>query len=102
MNLRDLAKSAYDKSGLPYHSWRHVEACLAEFEAVRTLCEKARLVEVAIWYHDVGYDPTQRDNEINAARIAAAAMCAGDEFSMEDVEIVEQLILDTRHTAEPA
>lgn len=70
--------AAYEGPGRAYHSRRHLEDVLEKLDWGRTALgasgdlkdiaqgERVRLfdtVELALWYHDVVYDPTQKDNE---------------------------------------
>lgn len=99
MSLSTSAQSLYDAPPRAYHNWAHVEACLAELDRVRHLCDRADLVEIAIWFHDAVYDATRSDNEAKSADAAEAAMAGL--FADDDIAIVRQLILDTRHTVTP-
>ncbi|HZE96223.1 MAG TPA: N-methyl-D-aspartate receptor NMDAR2C subunit [Planctomycetota bacterium] len=69
-----------------YHTLRHIEHCLVEFDPVRGQALDPVAVELAVWYHDAVYDTRQRDNEERSARLvesvqglpAASARRAGD------------------------
>ena len=92
---------AYGSERRHYHNLKHVLQCLEEFAAVRPLCANPDAVELAIWYHDVVYDPTRGDNEERSADVAAEALrAAGAEEAMAGR--VTALILATKHTAAPA
>ena len=60
----------YCETHRAYHTLDHVAACLAEFDAVRELAHNAAAVEIAIWFHDVVYDPHRSDNEEQSAALA--------------------------------
>jgi predicted metal-dependent HD superfamily phosphohydrolase len=60
----------YRETHRAYHTLDHVAACLAEFDAVRALAHNAAAVEIAIWFHDVIYDPHRSDNEEQSAALA--------------------------------
>jgi predicted metal-dependent HD superfamily phosphohydrolase len=64
----------YSEPHRAYHNLAHVMDCLDQFEPVRHLAQDAAAVEIAIWYHDVIYDPRAKDNEERSADIAAAVM----------------------------
>ena len=51
-----------------YHTWTHVEAMLKGLEAVRPALAAPDAAELAIYYHDVVYDPLAQDNEAMSAR----------------------------------
>jgi predicted metal-dependent HD superfamily phosphohydrolase len=63
-------KARYGEAHRAYHTLDHVACCLAEFDAVRTLASNAPAVEIAIWFHDVVYDPHRGDNEEQSATLA--------------------------------
>lgn len=68
--------SAYGESHRSYHTLAHIEHCLDEFEPVRAEARDPVSVELALWYHDVIYDPRRRDNEERSAGLAEAVAVA--------------------------
>lgn len=88
--------NAYNEPHRHYHSRQHLAECLAEFEAARHLTQEPVAAELALWFHDVVYDPKAADNEEQSA--ALAVQC------MEDCGVggavpnrVSRLILATKH-----
>ena len=78
-----------------YHTLEHVADCLAEFKSVQDLVSHPRDVELALWFHDVVYDPRRGDNVERSAEYAVNALGRFlDEGSMLRVR---ELILATRH-----
>src|SRR5258708_252314 len=63
--------AAYDAPARSYHNMRHIQQCLEEFDAHLGMAQSPDAVEVAIWFHDVVYDPKRHDNEERAADLAA-------------------------------
>ncbi len=53
----------YDAPGRAYHNGRHLDSLLEHFQAIRPLLLCTEAVEVAIYYHDIVYDPQSPDNE---------------------------------------
>lgn len=53
-----------------YHTMNHVVAALKEFDAIRDRLADPDTVEMAIWLHDVIYDPKRNDNETASAAYA--------------------------------
>lgn len=79
-----------------YHTLRHIEECLREFEAARGLARDARAVEMAIWYHDAVYRPRSQKNEEESAALAGeVAGQAG--LPRAFASAVKELILATSH-----
>lgn len=60
----------YGEAHRAYHTLDHIASCLAEFDAARALARNAPAVEIAIWFHDVVYDPHRSDNEEQSAALA--------------------------------
>ena len=67
----DALLAAYTAPGRHYHNLQHIEDCLAALARVDHLSAVEReILEQAIWWHDVVYDPTRSDNEELSARLA--------------------------------
>jgi predicted metal-dependent HD superfamily phosphohydrolase len=63
--------AAYSAEGRHYHDLRHVEDCLTWLDRVAGLGARDReILTLAIWWHDVVYDPTRSDNEEQSAVLA--------------------------------
>jgi predicted metal-dependent HD superfamily phosphohydrolase len=68
----------YGEPHRAYHTLRHIEHCLREFDAVREDARDPVSVEMALWYHDAIYDTRSRDNEEQSAVLAErTAVSAG-------------------------
>lgn len=64
----------YAASQRAYHTIRHVEECLACLDRVRDAAARPAEVELALWFHDVIYDPRRNDNEARSADMATRAI----------------------------
>jgi predicted metal-dependent HD superfamily phosphohydrolase len=70
MTREDLI-TAYAAPNRHYHNLAHIEDCLDQLSRVDGLAASERaILEEAIWWHDVVYDPTRSDNEELSARLA--------------------------------
>jgi predicted metal-dependent HD superfamily phosphohydrolase len=68
---RDEMIQAYSSAGRHYHDLAHIEDCLAKLDRVASLSARDReILEHAIWWHDVVYDPARTDNEERSAQAA--------------------------------
>jgi predicted metal-dependent HD superfamily phosphohydrolase len=97
----DQLMSAYTGSDRHYHGAAHIIECLSEFDDVRSLASNWRAIEAAIWFHDVVYDGTKKDNEERSADFADSALGRLKQPEAFCAE-VRRLILLTRHDHEPA
>jgi predicted metal-dependent HD superfamily phosphohydrolase len=71
----DEVQAAYAQPQRHYHTAQHIAECLAQLDAIVAppegcLLQDAPLVELAIWLHDLVYDPTAKDNEARSAELA--------------------------------
>jgi predicted metal-dependent HD superfamily phosphohydrolase len=98
-----LQKRLIDMYGIPpraYHNMSHIEHCLKELQAYLEDHSTPMTTRIALWYHDVIYDPKRKDNEKRSALWAQddlALLKAPREYSFA----IERLILATRHTKYP-
>lgn len=87
----------YQQDHRHYHNLVHVSECLSEFRDVFTVCEDANACEMAIWYHDIIYEPGEPTNErlsANKARFDCMRLHVSEKLS----DKVFNLILSTTHT----
>jgi predicted metal-dependent HD superfamily phosphohydrolase len=62
--------SRYSEPHRHYHNLHHIAECLGEFDSARHLAGDPVALELAIWFHDVVYDPHAPDNEERSAEVA--------------------------------
>lgn len=58
---------AYQEPQRAYHQLQHIVECLALFEIVQNQIEDALAVQLAIFFHDVVYQPRSASNEQDSA-----------------------------------
>lgn len=85
-------------SQIPYPS--ALSECLAALESVREMIPHPSEVEMALWFHDAIYDPKRSDNEKRSAEWARQTL-SGAGAEPHATELVERLVLITRHEALP-
>ena len=86
----------YSSPDRAYHNLAHIQACLAEFEVVRTLASNPIAMQTAICFHDVIYDTHAHDNEERSADFAREQLqLAGADETL--ISTVVELILATKH-----
>ncbi|NIR31937.1 MAG: hypothetical protein GWN84_22045 [Gammaproteobacteria bacterium] len=96
---RDLA-AHYAEPHRHYHTLDHIEQCLRQFDLAAERMEEPHAVEMALWFHDVIYQPAAKDNELRSAQLFAQQ--AGGAFEPHFTQRVFDLVLVTTHRAVPA
>jgi predicted metal-dependent HD superfamily phosphohydrolase len=64
----------YNGDGRYYHVLNHVGELLDMVSEVRDLTQDYQTIQLAIWFHDVIYDPRGKDNEVKSAEYAREAL----------------------------
>jgi predicted metal-dependent HD superfamily phosphohydrolase len=98
---RDLFAELAEAYAAPhrhYHTARHVDACLTQFQPYRSLAEHPAEIEIALWLHDAIYDTRRNDNERLSAQWAAEFL-SSENADQARVARIHALILATRHDA---
>ena len=96
----NLLDDCYSEPIRGYHNWNHISECFRQFDEVTYLANNRMHMELAIFYHDVIYDPKGTGNEEASAEFAAETLSRAG-FPNSEIAIVNRLILDTKHQVEP-
>ncbi|MEM9773993.1 MAG: N-methyl-D-aspartate receptor NMDAR2C subunit [Chloroflexota bacterium] len=96
----NLLDDCYSESIRGYHNWNHIADCFIQFDEAAHLANNRTQLELALFYHDVIYDPKGSGNEEASAEFAAETLSRAG-FPDSEIAIVHQLILDTKHQVEP-
>lgn len=86
----------YSEPHRHYHNSQHIVDCLREFDSTRNLAHEPQAVELAIWFHDVIYNPRAADNEEQSAELAVQFITETG-IGKELQKAVTQLVLATKH-----
>lgn len=92
--------SIYSEPHRHYHTLDHVAACLNWLDQYRHLAEDPLCIELALWAHDVIYDPRASDNEARSADWFAEHF-ADSTLTKHQKDRVHALILATIHPHPP-
>ncbi len=82
-----------------YHDLRHIQACLKHFDVISDQLTQPDAVEMALWFHDVIYDPGADDNEQRSAELFL--QCAQGDVDNSFLKVVHDLVMMTIHPSEP-
>lgn len=97
--VRAFCTPFYSEAGRAYHNLHHVEHMLVVLKS-RTALPLPLPLELAVWGHDLIYDPARNDNEERSAQVFGEWLTAQGTFPDLRQE-VEALILATRHDTPP-
>lgn len=88
----------YSEPHRAYHNFDHIADCFANLDQVAELINKRLPLELAIFYHDVIYDPKAKkgENEQDSADFAAETLARAG-LPNSEITPVYHLILDTQH-----
>lgn len=87
--------SKYSEKHRFYHNLSHINALLSDAESFKEKFADYEGALLAIWFHDVIYEPQSSNNEAESAKIAVRHLSAL-EVSETTIEKVEKMILATR------
>ena len=69
-----LITSHYEAPGRFYHTLAHLQDLYQWLDLYHAELQHPFCVELAIWFHDLVYDPTRQDNEQQSARLATGLL----------------------------
>ena len=85
--------SYYSEPVRAYHNLTHLQQLLEQFEQLKSKLKQPSILALALFYHDVIYDPTQQDNELKSAEYAVKDL--QNYLSIEQCERIYALIMMT-------
>jgi len=91
----------YNEPHRHYHNAQHIGECLREFAGIRDQTTHPTELELALWLHDVIYDPQRSDNE-DQSKIFAAQLLTDAGAPAPFTQHVLDLIEATKHNCDPA
>lgn len=88
----------YAQENRAYHNLAHIHATLATAATMRHKADDFTAVQLALWFHDVIYDPQANDNEAQSAAVARDWLGRWPQaIPAAQVRRVEALIMATQH-----
>jgi predicted metal-dependent HD superfamily phosphohydrolase len=89
---QDIAEH-YNETPRAYHTLRHIQQLFGQFDRVKHRLDEPHMIALALYYHDVIYDPTRSDNEAKSAEYIVAKL--GRYLSTEQCARIRALIMMT-------
>ncbi|ENW19594.1 hypothetical protein L313_2897 [Acinetobacter haemolyticus CIP 64.3 = MTCC 9819] len=86
--------AAYSEKQRAYHTVQHLYECLVLFESIRPDLNDENAVELALWFHDVVYDPQAKDNELKSAELLEYYLA--QDLSVDIVQKIKRWIIATQ------
>ena len=96
--LYSLLENAYTEPQRHYHTIQHIAECLDLFYQIKAQLNDPIAVELAIWFHDVIYDPKAPDNEEQSA-ILMHKYCGNLLASDQIQKVYDWIIATKKHQA---
>jgi predicted metal-dependent HD superfamily phosphohydrolase len=90
----------YTEKHRHYHNPRHMICCLQQLDSSTSLIEDKDTIEMAIWFHDLVFEPMASDNEERSADLFK--ILAKGHFSSNFVDTVSDIIVATKHCDAPS
>lgn len=83
-------KNHYSRPERHYHTPKHIEHCLTQFDLVADRLDNPDAVEIAIWFHDLVFEANADDNELQSARrfVELAKESMDDEFKTTVYDLI--------------
>lgn len=98
-DVYDEVYAYYSESGRHYHTPKHIEHCLTQFDLATDGMDDVDAVEMAIWFHDLIFDVSADDNELKSAQ--RFVELANDSMAPEFKAKVFDLIMATAPPRQP-
>jgi len=89
----------YSQPHRHYHTLRHISECLQEFDEVSLACSNHLASEMAIWYHDIIYEPSGDVNERLSANKANFDCIRLGVMHKSFADNVAHIIMATKHAS---
>ena len=76
----------YNETQRAYHTLDHLKQLFGQFEQIKPCLHEPHLIALALYYHDVIYDPRCSDNELKSAEYAIEALrCSVSEDQCQSI-----------------
>ncbi len=79
-----------------YHNLSHINNMLSQLSEVKSKIERIDILKFAIWYHDIIYKSTKKDNEEKSALFAKKRL-KSSYLDEKDIKNIQNLIISTKN-----
>ena len=83
----------YNETQRAYHSLQHIRQLFGQFDQIKDKLNEPHIIALALYYHDVIYEPTCVDNELKSAEYAVESL--NSYLSAEQCQHIYTLIMMT-------
>jgi len=83
----------YNELRRAYHTLEHLQQLFSQFEQIKHKLQQPSIIALALFYHDVIYEPTRADNELKSADYAQKVL--SQYLTDAQVEGIYKLIIMT-------
>lgn len=90
----------YSEKHRAYHNLEHISDCLEKLDSIPSPIKGRREIELAIWFHDIIYNPYGKNNELKSANMAVSFLNNQD-CSEKVKSNIHDLIMSTLHNKIP-
>ena len=70
---QDIA-ARYNEPQRAYHTLRHIQQLFEQFDQIKDKLYEPHIIALALYYHDVIYDPKRSDNELKKCRVCSRSI----------------------------
>lgn len=95
--ILNILIASYSEKQRAYHTVQHIYECLNLLESIRSELNDAHAVALALWFHEVIYDPQAKHNELKSAELFEQYMA--QDLPVNTVEKIKRWILATQKHA---
>ena len=96
-----LIEQHYTQKNRAYHNLTHIQAMLQEAEQHLTQLEDEEGLQLAIWFHDIIYNPLKKDNEQRSAEVARQLLHQTSLSPERIHRCYQQILLTIKHEPLP-
>jgi predicted metal-dependent HD superfamily phosphohydrolase len=87
--------NAYNEPQRHYHTLAHIDHCLEIFDQCKSLATNPDALEIAVWFHDVIFEPGKHNNEALSADLYEELSAGVHDTKFR--QLVGRLIIATLH-----